>query len=332
MKKFILATVAAMALSSGLSGFAHAQSIGIALDATPDREKQATYRYVDNLLGQLKEMGWETEEFPRDSIGGEDERLDQIRAGILDVSMSNYAVANQFVPEMRVMQLPYTFASSRQVFNFFTQSGYLDEVNEKLAADGMRILAVVPSGGQLGIFNNKHEVKSVADMAGLRMRALDPNQLKMFEMMGASGVVIPFSEVPNAIQTGIADGYVNATIVPLAFGQADLFTNFTDAKVIMSARLALASTTWWDGLSAEQQAQLNEASTKALAEVFDFVDTSEAKHRADLDAAGIKVYEPTAEDLATFKDATTDMAGLLEGIAQDRIKELREKAASYPAE
>lgn len=329
MKRFLFATAAALALTTPLAGTAFAQSIGVALDATPDRDKQATYRYVDNLLTALKEEGWSTEEFPRDSLGGEDERLDQIRAGILDVSMSNYAMANQFVPEMRVMQLPYTFGSSEQVYKFFTESGYLDEVNEKMAAEGMRILAVVPSGAMLGIFNNKHEVKTVADMSDLRMRALDPNQLKMFEMMGGSGVVIPFSEVPNAIQTGIANGYVNASIVPLAFGQADLFSNFTDAKVIISARLALASTTWWDALSAEEQAQVTEASNKALAEVFEFVDTTEEQHKKDLEAAGIAVYEPTAEELATFKDATAGMGELLTDIPQERVQELREMVAGY---
>jgi len=310
----------------------HAQSLSVALDSTPDRETQGSYRYVDNLLTSLKDMGWETEEFPRDSIGGEDERLDQIRAGILDMSMSNYAVTYQFVPEMRVMQLPYTFANSQHVFKFFTESDYLDTVNEELAAEGMHVLAIVPTGGMLGIFNNKKEVKSVADMEGLRMRALDANQLEMFRMMGADGVVIPFSEVPNALQTGIADGYVNASVVPLAFGQADLFSNFTDARVIISARVALVSTAYWDSLSDEERAQIEEASLAALKDVFDWVETSQDKAKADLEEAGIAVYEPTDEELATFKDATANMADLLEDVDPARIEELRAMVADHRPE
>ncbi len=322
------ATFAALFLASAAS----AQSVNVALDSNPDREQSGTYRYVENLFTTLEEAGWDTETFPRDTIGGEDERLDQIRAGILDISMSNYAVATQFVEEMRALQLPYTFENPAHEFKFFTESDYLDQVNEELAAEGMRILAIVPTGGFLGIFNNEKEVRTVSDMEGLRMRALDPNQLEMFQMMGASGVVIPFSEVPNAIQTGIANGYVNASLVPLTFGQGDLFTNFTDAKVIMSARLALASTTWWDGLSEEEQATFEKASIDALAEVFEWVDASEVVHKKNLEEAGIAVYEPTEEELATFREATLPMADVLTEVPAERIEELRAFVAEYAPE
>ncbi|WP_334191626.1 TRAP transporter substrate-binding protein [Pararhodobacter sp.] len=324
--------LSAAALAFVLAAPVHAQSVAIALDSTPDRETQGSYRYVDTLVSTLAGIGWDTELFPRDSIGGEDERLDQIRAGILDMSMSNYAVTYQFVPEMRVMQLPYTFANSRHVFDFFTESDYLDSVNEQLAAEGMHVLAIVPTGGMLGIFNNQKEVRSVADMQGLRMRALDANQLEMFRMMGADGVVIPFSEVPNALQTGIANGYVNASVVPLAFGQADLFTNFTDARVIISARVALVSTAWWDGLSDEQRAQVEEASLTALRDVFDWVEVTQEQSLEALEAAGIAVYRPTDEELATFREATADMADLLEGVEAERIAELRAMVAEHRPE
>lgn len=320
------------ALALALASAAQAQSVNLALDANPDREQSGTYRYSDNLINALDAMGWETETFPRDSIGGEDERLDQIRAGILDLSMSNFAVAVQMIPEMRVLQLPYAFENPAHEFRFFTQSDYLDSINAQLADEGMRVLAVVPNGGFLGIFNDEKQVKSVADMAGLRMRALDPSQLEMFRMMGASGVVIPFSEVPNAIQTGIADGYVNATSVPMTFGQADLFSHFTDARVIMSARLALASTTWWDGLSDEEKAQVEQASLEALTEVFDWVDSSEAAHKAKLSEVGVAVYEPTPEELATFRDAVAGMKETVPHVAPERIDELLDMVSQYAPE
>lgn len=325
MKKLLATT----ALILAIAGSAAAQSVNIALDSNPDRDKSGTYRFADNFLTALEKDGWKTEKFPRDTIGGEDERLDQIRSGILNISLSNFAVATQFVPEMRVLQLPYTFESPDHEYKFFAESDYLETVNKKLAKDGMRILAVVPTGGFLGIFNNKHEVKTVADMQGLRMRSLDPNQLEMFKMMGASGVVIPFSEVPNAIQTGVADGYVNASLVPLVFGQADLFKHFTDAKVIMSARLVLASTSWWDKLSDEEKSEVKTAAAASLKDVFTWVDSTEAENKKALNAAGIAVYEPTADELATFKKATLSMASTLKDVPEDRTEALRKDIAAY---
>ena len=325
MKTFLATTAMLLALAGG----AAAQSVNIALDSNPDRERSGTYRYADNLMKALDAKGWSTEIFPRDTIGGEDERLDQIRAGILDLSQSNFSIATQFVPEMRVLQLPYTFENPEHEYAFLTESDFLDTVNEKLAPEGMMILAVVANGPFLGIFNNKKEVKTVEDMKGLRMRALDSNQLEMFQMMGASGVVIPFSEVPSAVQTGIADGYINPALVPLSQGQVDLFTNFTDARVIMSARLILASTAWWDGLSDDEKAAFQEASSEALREVFDWIDESDGKHKADLAANGIAVYEPGPEEIATFKEATANMADLLTDVPAERIAEIRAEVDEY---
>lgn len=313
-----------------LSSFTvNAASVNIALDTNPDREKSGTYRYVDNLLQSLNKEGWETETFARGTIGGEDERLDQIRSGILDISLSKYSAATQFIPEMQVLQLPYTFANPDHQFAFFTKSDYLEKINKKLANEGMRIMAIVPTGGFLGIFNNKKPVHNVNDMKGLRMRALDPNQLSMFEMMGASGVVIPFSEVTNALQTGIADGYINPSAVPLMFGQTDLLKYFTDAKIIMSARLILASLDWWENLSNTEKAQFNAASMAAQKEVFQWVDESEAKHKKELTQAGIEVYEPTEKDIASFKAAIADMSKQVKEVSPERIAAIQAMISQY---
>jgi TRAP-type C4-dicarboxylate transport system substrate-binding protein len=306
-----------------------AQSVALAHDATATPESSGTYRWADQFLKGLQAKGWKTESFPKDTIGGEDERLDQIRTGILDMTMSDFAKAAQFAPDMRVLQLPYTFADIDQEFRFVTQSKFLDEINAELAGKDLRVIAIVPNGGFLGIFNAKQPVHTVADMEGLRMRALDQNQLAMFQMMGASGVVIPFSEVPNAIQTGIADGYINSAGVPLAFGQAELFKHYSDAKVLISARLALASKAWWDGLSADEQQQVRDAALDASREVFGWAARTEQAQEDGLTAAGITVYNPSAAEVATFHDATVGMRQTLKDVPLERVEAILNQIDSY---
>ena len=50
------------------------------------------------------------------------------------------------------------------------------------------------------------------------MRALDELQIQTFEQWGAKGTIVSWSEVPNALQTGVAEGYLNPPFVPLVFG------------------------------------------------------------------------------------------------------------------
>lgn len=323
------ATLGSLLASVALTAPAWSQSVNVALDANPDRATAGTFRWADTFLKALADKGWETESFPKDTIGGEDERLDQVRTGIIDVSMQNFSKATEFAPEMQVLQLPYSFQDPAHQKRFFTQSGFLDEVNAELAADDLMILSVVPQGNFLGIFNNKHPVHSVADMKGLRMRALDANQLEMFGQMGASGVVIPFSEVPNALQTGVADGYINAAGVPLTFGQAELFSDFTDAKVIISARLALASRQWWDGLSEDEKAQVKEAVGAANDDVYAWLPEVDGSQKEAIAKAGITVYEPTREELASFAEATRDMVKTIKDVPPEKIQAIQAEIARF---
>ncbi|MGB0782226.1 MAG: TRAP transporter substrate-binding protein [Marinomonas sp.] len=324
MKKVL---VLASALLTALS--ANASSVSVALDTAPDRENSGTYRYVDNLLQSLNDKGWQTESYPRNSVGDESTRLNKVRAGTLDISMSQYSSAAQFVPEMQVLQLPYTFINTDHQYNFFVNSDYLDSVNRRLSSEGLRILAVIPTGGFLGIFNNEHPVKTVADMSGLRMRALDTNQLTIFQMMGASGVLIPFSEVPNALRLGIADGYLNASPVPIIFKHTELLKYFTDAKVMMSARIVLASQYWWDNLTKEEKAQFSASSIEAQKDVFQWVNQSEEAHHKALMAAGMEVYQPTEEDLLTFKSAVATMNQKVKGVPFERVVLLQKMVSDY---
>ena len=325
--KSLLTTCAFLGLM--LASPALAQHVSLAEDSVQDLENSGTARWARTFIETLDKKGWETETFPVNTIGGEDERLDQIRSGILDVSMSDYQKAVQFDPDMFVLRLPYLFQSQEQYTRFMTDSDFVDKVNEKLKGDGLYVLSIVPLGPFMAIFNNKKEVKTADDMKGLRMRALDESQMVLFRNLGASGVVIPFPEVPNAIQTGVADGYVNPLGVPLTFGQADLFTNATDARVFPSMRVALASRAWWDGLSDEQKSQVTEAADAALKDVLDWVPKVHDRQVQDLKDAGIAVYEPTPEELKTFRDATSDMSKNVPNVDSARVDEIVKMVDGY---
>lgn len=314
---FTVFSAGLMLVAGGLAqpGPALAQSVTIALDSAPDMDGSGTYRWATVFSDTLKKEGFEVEAFPLNAIGGEDEKLDQVRSGLLSVSMSDFGRAAQLVPLMRAIQLPFTFDDPDHQKRFLQKESFLDDVNERMAASNARVLAVVPTGGFLGIFNNKHPVTSLADMADLRMRALDQAQLATIRMMGSNGVVIPFSEVPNALQTGIADGYFNAAGVPLLFGHTDLLSYFTDAQFSMSGRVALASTDWWDALDDDQKASVGRAVDAANEDVFAWVDGVSAGQIDQLKKAGFEVTELTPETRQDFIEALSDMRDTVADVA-----------------
>ncbi|MBY6089978.1 TRAP transporter substrate-binding protein [Pseudooceanicola sp. 502str34] len=324
--RFLMAATSVLALSSAPL---MAASVNLAEDSIPDIENSGTALWSHTFIESLAAAGWDTEVFPYNTIGGEDERLDQVRTGILDISMSDYRVSVEFAPEMRVPQLPYLFSGEAHYSKFMHESDFLAGVNETLLPEGFQVLSSVGLGPFSGLYNNKAEIKTAADMPQLRMRALDTMQMDLFSKLGASGVVVPWTEVPNAIQTGVADGYINPVGVALTFGHIDLFDYFTDFKVIPAVRVAIASTMWLDGLSDEEKAQVDEAVAAADAAVDAWIPTVDERQKGEIADAGIKVYQPTAEDLKTFADAAAPMAENVDGVEPARVQEIIADIKSY---
>ena len=50
-----------------------------------------------------------------------------------------------------------------------------------------------------------HEITSLADLEGLKVRASGRMTAKLLEALGAEGVNVSFAEVPGALQNGVVD-------------------------------------------------------------------------------------------------------------------------------
>jgi TRAP-type C4-dicarboxylate transport system substrate-binding protein len=125
---------------------------------------------------------------------------------------------------------------------------------------------------------------------------------------------------------------VNPAGVPLTFGQTSLFKHYSDAKVTISARMAIASTQWWDGLSDDEKAQVNKAVAEANTDVFSWAAAIDQSHMAQLTKEGIAVYQPTPAEIATFREATAAMKTNVPDVDQARVDEILSLVERYQAQ
>lgn len=278
-----------------------AQTVKVALDSPPDLEQSGTYVWAHAFATYLNENGIEAEEFQRGALGEEAERLDQVSQGLLEVSMSDVKSAGTLDTLIYGVYLPYFFDGLGEVDKALYEGGMLEKINAGTTPKGVRVLGFAHLGLPAGIFNTKKPVAGVADMAGLRMRALDEIQISLFEAWGSTGTIVSWAEVPNALQTGVADGYINPPFVPLLFGHTGFIKHFTDAGTSPSVRLAIASEDWYQGLS-EEERQTVDAAVKAA----DKANRAWLEKRSGildaLEEAGIAVTRLTPEARAEFRE------------------------------
>lgn len=300
---------AVMALGLAVSSPATAQ-VKVALDTAADLEQSGTYVWAHTFTNYLNEHGIEAEEFERGALGGEAEKLDQLSQGLLEVSMSDTKSAGQLDGTVFGLFLPYFFKDVDEVYTALHEGGMLGRINAGTTPKGVRVLDVVQFGLPAGIFTTNKPVHKLEDMSDLRFRALDEIQIALFKVWGSQGTIVALEEVPNALQTGVADGYLNPPFVPLLFGHTGFIKYFTDAKIAPSSRVALASEDWYQGLSDEERQIVDDAAKVATAAVRDFLK----KRVAVLDqlrAAGIEVVEMNDEDREAFRAASQQLYGAI---------------------
>jgi len=206
----------------GMAWVCQAAEVKIALDSPPDLEKSGTYVWAKAFGDHLKANGMAVKEFPRDALGAEEEKLDQVTQGLLEVSMSDLAKAGQLEPSIFGFNLPYLFDSMEHMDRTLQKTDLFKKVNEGSTKKGVRVLSLVAVGGFVGLENTKKQVNTPEDLKGLRIRAMDKSQAQYIEAWGASTVIVPWAEIYNANQTRTPEGYPNPAVVTLLSQQTTL--------------------------------------------------------------------------------------------------------------
>ncbi|MEQ8347443.1 MAG: TRAP transporter substrate-binding protein [Sneathiellaceae bacterium] len=288
-------TLKAAALAAALStgGLAAQAEVKIALDTAPDLEGSGTYVWANSFANYLNEHGMAAKEYPRGALGEEAEKLDQTSQGLLEINMADVKSAGKLDPLIYGVYLPYLFADIGHLDSTVAKGQLLDKVNAATTPKGVRVLDIVALGSGAGIFNTKKPITGPDDMADLRMRALDETQIKLFESWGTKGTIVSWSEVPNALQTGVADGYMNPAFVPLMFGHTDFIKHYTNANMVPSTRLAIASEDWYQGLSEADRKIVDDAVLVAHDANRAWLKRTEPEMEGKLEAAGITVTRLT---------------------------------------
>jgi TRAP-type C4-dicarboxylate transport system substrate-binding protein len=122
--------------------------------------------------------------------------------GVYDVGMTvaDYAVAD--APELEGLDVPMLALTA-------DEAKAMVDASRPMVADifntrfNSRVLAIAPYPPQI-VFCNK-PISSLADLAGLKIRASGRMTAKFLEALGAEGINVAFSEVPGALQKGVVD-------------------------------------------------------------------------------------------------------------------------------
>lgn len=247
--------------------------------------------------GKLK-----VEVYPAGQIGGETELVAQAQANAIQVTMVSGVYGN-FCKEAAVLDTPFLFPSAAVAWR--TLDGPFGEklATHCLEKTGLRTLAYGETGFR-DFTNSKHEVKSPADIKGLKLRVQQlPLYVEMVKGLGGIPTPVAWPETPGALRTKVVDGQENPVSVILGNKFYEFQTYLTLDEHVYGTDFLLVNDRFYQGLDGEGRALLKRAAIVAATAGRAIQQINSAAGVAELAAKGMKVYKPTAAEREQFRAA-----------------------------
>jgi len=243
---------------------------------SPDAPKGKAALKFRDLAEKYTNGKVKVEVYPNSSLYKDKEELEALQLGsvqILAPSISKFGPLG--VKEYDVFDLPFLMSDDARARQM-TASPMMADLNKKLEAKGIGPLAYWDNGAY--VYTCNKPLIRPEDFRGLKMRIQGSKVLDAAaRALGAIPQIMAFSELYQALQTGVVDGEDN---VPSNILTQKFYEVQKHLTVSYHGRLTYAMITnkkFWDGLPEEVRKPL----AQAVTETTDFFNETAAKDNAD---------------------------------------------------
>jgi TRAP-type C4-dicarboxylate transport system substrate-binding protein len=207
----ILTAVAGSVLALGMATAAAAQEYTFKLHHMLGAQAPAQRNMLEPWVKQVEENSGgrvKIEIFPAMTLGGTPpELVQQARDGVVDLVWTvNGYTPGQF-PRTEVFELPGVYLNDIKATNLAMYDMFEDHLSEDYK--GLEVMWLHVHAGQALMTVDK-EVRSPADLSGMKIRIPSRTGAWVIEALGASPLAMPVPEVPSALSKKV----VEATLLP----------------------------------------------------------------------------------------------------------------------
>ncbi len=242
--------------------------------------------------------------YPNGVLGKEPETMVQVKAGVVQSYISSSGGMAPFYPLIDVTNMPFAFSSYNVGYKVYDGDFGKDMARDIEAKAGFKVLGFGESGGFFAITNSKKQIRSPADMKGIKLRTMAlPLHQAVVKALGASPTTVAWAEVYTSLQTGVVDGQMNPlSIIAMAKFQ-EVQTNITLTNHLYAPYVWVINPKFYNGLSPDLRKVIDDASRTAILAgrgLSRIIDSSEKGLPAL--TGKMKVYVPTTAEMKQFRD------------------------------
>ena len=265
-----------------------------------DTPKGRAAEKFKELAAQYTNGKAKVEVYPSSQLYKDKEEMEALQLGAVQMLAPSLA---KFGPlgakEFEVFDFPCIFPD-KDGLHKITQGPIGKQLLDKLDSKGIVGLAYWDNGFK--IFSSNKPVKAPADFKGQKLRIQSSKVLDaQMRSLGAIPQVMAFSEVYQALQTGVVDGTENppSNMYTQKMYEVQKYANISNHGYLGYA--VIVNKKFWEGLPAEVRAGLEKAMKEATVYGNDAADKDNADGLAAMKVSGkTDFYQPTAAERETL--------------------------------
>jgi tripartite ATP-independent transporter DctP family solute receptor len=228
--------------------------------------------------------------FPASQLGQTREVIEAMRLGSGAAGTTGGpAEYASFVKRLGVLGLPFEWKSYEHALRVL-DGPVGKELNADMEKGGFKVLAWATSWGYRNVITSKKEVKTAADLKGLKIRTIPTKVfVAAVNSMGANATPMNFGEIYTSLQSGVLDGYEHTAATTISFKMYEVACCMALTKHLMDPTFLVFSLAEWKKLTPAEQAALQKAATEAGTVVRAMAQVREGEALEQVKKLGMKV-------------------------------------------
>jgi C4-dicarboxylate-binding protein DctP len=258
--------------------------------------------------------------FPNSQLFGDGKEMEALLLGDVQMIAPSLSKFDRYTKKIQLFDLPFLFDDMAAVDRF------------QASAEGQGLLKSMTNRGLLGLAywhngmkqlsSDKDQLKRPEDIKGLKFRIQSSDVLEaQFRALDANPQKMAFSEVYQALQTGVVDGQENTWSNTYSQKFFEVQKTIAETNHGVIDYMVVTNAKWWDGLPADVRKGLSEAMNEATAYGNKIAADFNERDKGMIAKAGkAKVQQLSKEDVGAWRKAMEPVWKKFEGgIGRDLI-------------
>ena len=304
MLQRILLAAAALTLLITTSAFAATElKLAHSSPATTDDKLEYACQAFKKFVEEQSKGAIKVTTYPASQLGQEREAIEGVQMGTIEMAALSTGPIPGLFPEIMLLDMPYIFPD-REAAYAFLDGPYGDKIRDNMVKKtGVRFLAFGENGFRC--FTGNKALQRPADFKGIKFRLMEnPLHQAMVKSMGAIPATIPFGELYTALSQGVVDGQENPISLITSMRFYEVQKHLTLDNHVYNPHILMMNNDVYKSLSPELQKVLDEGGKVFAREEREFNQGQSVAGLKMMREYGVTVYEPTADDMKQFKEAT----------------------------